>query len=93
MPGPSYRRFAPAEVREPSVAGAAVSLVGVRGARIDLDADEYALAQLFDGDRDAAAIRALAGNRLGREMSPAALEAFAARLGVAGSGSPCLRRR
>jgi len=88
MPGPSYRRFAPVEVREPSMAGAAAVLVGLRGAQIELDADDHALAQLFDGDRDAAQIRALASSRLGRQISPAALEAFAARLGVAGVLEP-----
>ncbi len=47
---------------------------------IRMSADDYALALLFDGQRDADTICALARDRLGRALSRAELEGFAAEL-------------
>jgi len=69
------RRFVPAEARE----GAG---------RLDLGGRELQLAQLFDGDSDADAIRRRAREQLQLELSSAQLEAFAARMAVAGQLQP-----
>lgn len=49
-------------------------------AALRMSAADHALAQLFDGERDAGAIRAAARERFGRALSPEGLEGFAAGL-------------
>jgi putative peptide zinc metalloprotease protein len=78
MFGSSYRRFAPHRLT-PLARGAEVLAEGDT-VPLRLDADDLALAQLFDGQRDATSIRQAAREQLGRGLSAGELEGFAAEL-------------
>lgn len=83
MFGSRYRKFAPAAVRMLDD-GRYELQGGVPGeSPLRVGADDYRLAQLFDGARDGAAVREAARRELGVALEPAALEAYAAALAVA----------
>ncbi|WP_420467101.1 HlyD family secretion protein [Panacagrimonas sp.] len=79
-----YRKFDPGPMRPlPSRGGVEVdSASGGEGAR--LSERDYALAQLFDGERDLDGVRQAAAAQLGMSLTPASLEGFAHDLALAG---------
>lgn len=79
-----YRRFAePASIT--AVADGVVDLTTTGGAApVRITASDLALARLFDGSRDAAAVRAAAQERLGLTVDPDRLEGLAADLSILG---------
>ncbi|MFP5304685.1 MAG: biotin/lipoyl-binding protein, partial [Gammaproteobacteria bacterium] len=74
-----FRRFAPLRAQAADRDGVDVLAPGETAA-VRMSTTEYALAQLFDGRRDAGAIRAAARADLGVELSAEALEDLAAAL-------------
>ena len=84
MFGTRYRRFVASRIRE--LDDGRVELAGEYESEpsLILNADEYRLAQLFDGVRSAAAIRAEAATRFAPPPNAAQIEAYAAELAVHG---------
>lgn len=79
-----YRKFEPGEIIELSLRRG-VDLSGAPGARgARLSRADFALAQLFDGQRDAGAVADAAREAFGESATPHAVERFAAELSLVG---------
>ncbi len=80
-----HRQFAPGAVRDlGGDAGVEVDAPDPSGPGARLTPQDHALAGLFDGHRDAAAVLQAAHRELGLTLTPATLEGFAHDLAVAG---------
>ena len=86
-PRHTFRKFVFAGISR-TAAGHYTITAPRNGRAFRLEPDELELARLFDGDRDAAAIRDAARRLIGREFSAAELESFANELGMAGLLEP-----